>query len=210
MIKAVIFDMDGVLIDAREWHYEALNTALKLFGFSISRDEHLQRFDGLPTSKKLEILSAERGLPRELHSLINGLKQSYTVDQVILNCRPKFNHEYLLDRLKKEGHLISVASNSIRSTVELMMMRANLLKYLEFYLSNEDVKEAKPSPEIYIKAMERLKVSPSETLVVEDNEHGVRSAQDAGAHVLVVSGPDEVTYWNIMQRIQEIDRVRKS
>ena len=67
MIKAVIFDMDGVLIDAREWHYEALNRALRLFGMEISRTDHLTTFDGLPTRRKLEMLSSTNGLPVELH-----------------------------------------------------------------------------------------------------------------------------------------------
>jgi beta-phosphoglucomutase len=53
MIKAVVFDMDGVLIEAKDWHYEALNRALKLFGYEISRYEHLTTFDGLPTRRKL-------------------------------------------------------------------------------------------------------------------------------------------------------------
>ena len=61
-IKAVLFDMDGVLIDAKEWHYEALNRALALFGMPISRFEHLTTFDGLPTRKKLEMLSLELSL----------------------------------------------------------------------------------------------------------------------------------------------------
>ena len=59
MIKTVLFDMDGVLIDATEWHYEALNESLEIFGFSIPRDEHLNRFNGMTTRSKLEILSAE-------------------------------------------------------------------------------------------------------------------------------------------------------
>lgn len=54
MIKAVLFDMDGVLIDAKDWHYEALNKALGLFGLGISRYDHLHTFDGLPTNVKLE------------------------------------------------------------------------------------------------------------------------------------------------------------
>ena len=55
MIKAIIFDMDGVLIDAKEWHYEALNNALQLFGYKISREDHLATFDGLPTREKLRL-----------------------------------------------------------------------------------------------------------------------------------------------------------
>ena len=73
-IKAVLFDMDGVLVEAKEWHYEALNRALDLFGMAISRVDHETTFDGLPTSRKLEMLSVERGLPRELHSFLNEMK----------------------------------------------------------------------------------------------------------------------------------------
>ena len=92
MIKAVIFDMDGVLIEAKDWHYEALNRALALFGFEISRYDHLTTYDGLPTSKKLEMLSLEGGLPRELHAFINEMKQAYTMEIVHAKCNPPFFH----------------------------------------------------------------------------------------------------------------------
>ena len=76
MIKAILFDMDGVLVDAREWHYEALNRALEIFGMKISLDNHLSTFDGLPTRRKLQILGKSRGLPAGLHDFVNELKQS--------------------------------------------------------------------------------------------------------------------------------------
>ena len=78
-IKAILFDMDGVLIDAKEWHYEALNKALSHFGFLINRDAHLTTYDGLPTKNKLEKLSEAQGLPKGLHEHINKLKQKYTI-----------------------------------------------------------------------------------------------------------------------------------
>lgn len=92
-IKAVIFDMDGVLIDAKEWHYDALNKALSLFGYEISRYDHLITYDGLPTKKKLEMLSMERGLPERLHPYINMLKQKYTIERVYMDCDPIFTHQ---------------------------------------------------------------------------------------------------------------------
>jgi beta-phosphoglucomutase len=95
-IKAIIFDMDGVLIDAKDWHYEALNKALALFGFSISRYDHLVTYDGLPTKKKLEMLTLERGLPKGLHHFINELKQIYTMEMIFQKCKPVFYHEYAL------------------------------------------------------------------------------------------------------------------
>ena len=131
MIRAIIFDMDGVLIDAREWHYEALNSALRLFGYEIGRDEHLATFDGLPTRRKLTMLSEERGLPRRLHALINELKQAYTMDLVSLRCRPVFHHRYALAKLKAAGYRLAVASNSVRSSVDVMMAKADLARFLE-------------------------------------------------------------------------------
>lgn len=209
MIKAIVFDMDGVLIDAREWHYEALNNALRLFGYEIGREDHLELYDGLPTSKKLAMLTSKHGLPKELHSLINQLKQMFTMDIVQASCRPTFNHEYALSRLKREGYALAVASNSIRSSIETMMSKAALDSYLKFVLSNEDVSEPKPSPEIYIKAFEKLGYLPNEVLVVEDNEHGIQAARASGANVMVVKTPEEVSYWSIIEKIHEFDRSAK-
>lgn len=205
MIKAIIFDMDGVLIDAKEWHYEALNRALSLFGLSISRYDHLTTYDGLPTKKKLEMLSLERELPRELHSFINAMKQSYTMEIVHSKCKPRFAQEYALSTLKARGYKLAVASNSIRDTVEVMMEKAKLDVYLDAMLSTADVSRPKPDPEIYIKSTVRLCLPASECLVVEDNRSGIRAAIDAGTHVLVVKRVEDVNLANILSRIREIE-----
>ena len=196
-IKAVIFDMDGVLIEAKEWHYEALNKALKLFGYEISRYDHLVTYDGLPTAKKLEMLTKEKGLPTKLHKFLNDLKQQYTVDKVMQECHPIFTHEYALAKLRTENYKLAVCSNSIRYSVELMMEKSNLMQYLDFYLSNQDVKMPKPNPEIYTTAIKKLGLLPSECLVVEDNHNGIEAAIKAGAHVLQVMSVYEVNYENI-------------
>jgi beta-phosphoglucomutase len=198
MIDAVVFDMDGVLIDAREWHYEALNRALSMFGFTIGRSEHLTLFDGLPTRRKLEMLSEMHGLPVGLHSVLSVLKQQFTEEFVVTRCHPVFRHRRALAVLQDRGIRLGVASNSVRRSVDLMMERAGLAPMLEVILSNEDVDNAKPSPDIYLEAMQRLGSSPSTTLVVEDNAHGVEAARAAGAHVLEVAGPHEVTIENIL------------
>ncbi len=204
-IKAVIFDMDGVLIDAKDWHYEALNKALSLFGFEISRYEHLVTYDGLPTSRKLEMLSLERGLPRALHAFLNELKQVYTMEIVNAKCKPTFLHEYALSRLKADGYKLAVASNSVRKSVVSMMDKSKLCDYLEIQLSNQDVNKSKPDPEIYTKAIEKLGLTPQECLVVEDNENGIASAKAAGAHLMVVQSVHDVTYQAIMKNIKRCE-----
>ena len=204
-IKAVIFDMDGVLIDAKEWHYEALNKALALFGFTISRQEHLDSYDGLPTRKKLEMLSSEKNLPKGLHLFINDLKQLYTLQIANAKCSPLFIHEYALARLKAEGYLLGVASNSVKDSVELMMRKSHLHDRLDVLLSNEDVDQAKPAPDMYLKAAAMLKLKPEECLVIEDNQHGIAAARAAGAKVMAVAQVTEVNYQNIMAHIKQAE-----
>ena len=201
MIKAIIFDMDGVLIEAKDWHYEALNRALKLFGYQISRYEHLTSYDGLPTSKKLQMLSVERGLPIGLHSFINEMKQLYTMEIVHSKCKPRFNHEYALSSLKSRGYKLAVASNSIRNTIDVMMEKANLNRYLDLIVSAEDVKNPKPAPEIYVLAMRSLGLNPENCLIVEDNENGIKAAIASGAYVLKVRDVEEVNLENIYSKI---------
>lgn len=201
-IKAVIFDMDGVLIEAKDWHYEALNRALALFGFTISRHDHEHRFDGLPTRMKLDILSQESSLPTGLHGFINRMKQRYTIDLARQHLRPNALHLHALQALRSEGYWLGVASNSVRATIELMMALSGLEPYLDFILSNEDVRHAKPSPEIYRKAMTLAAVTPHECLVLEDNPFGWQAALDAGAHLLKIGGVNDVHYGNIRRAIQ--------
>ncbi len=205
-IIAVIFDLDGVLIDATEWHYVALNRALTLFGFSILRHEHLSVFNGLPTRKKLEILSVEKGLPSGLHDLINRLKQVFTREEILTKCRPSFEKEYMISRLKREGYRLVVCSNAIRESVELMMQKAGLFEYFEFLLSNEDVVKSKPDPEIYSKAFNRLACKPEETIIVEDAPCGVQAARQAGGNVCVVTGFHDVHYARIRDAIDQAEK----
>jgi beta-phosphoglucomutase-like phosphatase (HAD superfamily) len=200
-IKAVIFDMDGVLIDAKEWHFEALNQALALFGMEISRYDHLVTFDGLPTRKKLEMLSLERGLPTALHTLINDLKQQNTMKLVHTLCRPSFGHQYALSRLKSRGLKVAVCSNSIQDTIDVIMRKADLMRHLDFFLSNQDVKHGKPDPEIYNKAIGMLGLQPTECLIVEDNPNGLLAARRSGAHVMQVATVDDVNLANIDRHI---------
>jgi HAD superfamily hydrolase (TIGR01509 family) len=205
MIKAVLFDMDGVLIEAKDWHYEALNNALDLFGMPISRDAHLATFDGLPTKDKLNLLTKTRGFPRLLHEFTNRMKQNFTQEITYARCRPVFHHRDALSRLKQEGYRLGVCSNSIAETVKLMMNLSKLDTYLELQLSAEHVARGKPDPAIYILAMERLGVQPQETLILEDNDHGIQAARASGAHLMTIGLTTDVTYPRIRRVIDGID-----
>lgn len=203
-IKGIIFDMDGVLIDAKDWHYEALNRALAVFGIEISRHEHLSTYDGLSTRQKLNMLSKVYSLPTALHDFINELKQQYTMDITHQRCKPTFNHQYTLSKLKNEGYGLAVASNAVSNTVKVMMEKARLSNYFDILLSNQDVAKAKPDPEIYHTAISQLDLTPDECVIIEDNHNGLIAARKSGAHVLKVDNVNDVTYSNVKNFIQEL------
>ena len=205
MIKAILFDMDGVLIDAKDWHYDALNKALEHFGYTISRESHLTTFDGLPTRHKLQMLTESKGLPSGLRSFINNLKQSYTLEISYQRCKPTFNHQYALSQLKLKGYKIAVCSNSVRQSIETMMKLSRLDSYVDLIISNQDVVKGKPDPEMYLKAMDELGVNPSECLILEDNEHGIQAAIASGGHLLKIGIPEDVIFSKIIEKINFIE-----
>ncbi|MDB6019663.1 MAG: HAD-superfamily hydrolase, subfamily variant 3 [Pedosphaera sp.] len=200
-IKAVLFDLDGVLVDATEWHYEALNRALGLFGYNIARYEHLTTYNGLPTRKKLEMLSVEKGFPRGLHSLVNKIKQKYTREEILRSCTPVFEKEFMVHQLKREGYKLAVCSNSIRESVELMLRGSGIFELFDCVLSNEDVAQAKPDPEIYLAACRKLGVQPQETVIVEDAPHGIEAARRSGGVLCQVTGFNEVDYARVKRSL---------
>lgn len=191
-IRAVLFDLDGVLVDAPDWHYEALNRALGLFGFTITREEHESYYNGLPTKRKLEKLTEDKGLSLSLHAFINEMKQVYTLECIHRDCHPEFAKQIMMKTLKKRGLHIAVCTNAIRKTTEVMLEHGMLMPYIDLILSNQDVVKNKPDPEIYHTAMQRLQVAPEETIIVEDSPHGVEAARASGAHVIVVRNATEV------------------
>jgi beta-phosphoglucomutase len=204
-IKAVIFDLDGVLVEAKDWHFEALNIALEVFGCDITYEEHLSTYDGLPTKMKLQMLNKHKNFPLELSQLVYELKQIYTHEFFSTRCFPDFSQDYLFRKLKERKIKTAVASNSITATVNQAMLGLDIRKYLEFSLSNEDVAKPKPDPEIYIKAIQMLGFEPCECLIVEDNINGITAAKASGAHCLEVQEVEDVNHVNVFNYINLIN-----
>ena len=204
MIKLIIFDLDGVLVDAKELHYEALNMALKSIDdkFVINIDEHLSTYDGLNTTKKLNMLTERKGLPREFHDHVWKKKQDSTI-QIISNFEKDERICSVLEKLKDEGYTICVASNSIRDTVRMMLLRKGFLEYIDFFYSNQDVKSPKPNPEIYLRCMIKAGFSPKETIIVEDSHIGRKAAQESGAFLCPVIDSNDVTYEKLKEHIEK-------
>ena len=154
MIKLIIFDLDGVLYDSKEFHFESLNKAINQFDskYLITKKEHLNTYDGLPTNKKLELLSSTKALPEDLHKKIWEAKQEYTLDMLnsILEDAELIE---ILEELKNNNIKIACCSNSIRKTVEKILQNLGIYNYFDFIQANEDVKFPKPYPEMYWNTM---------------------------------------------------------
>jgi len=201
--SAVLFDLDGVLVDATEWHYEALNVALRaVTGTDIKRREHLVVFNGLPTRVKLARLVAEGRVRGGDVPEIVRRKQEATVGVIRERCRPDPSRVALVRGLARHFR-VGCVTNSIRATTELMLENAGLRTFMETIVSNEDATRPKPEPDGYIIAMYQLRALPGRTLIVEDSPFGVQAARNSGAHVLSVAGPPDVTVERVAAALRE-------
>lgn len=191
-ISAIVFDLDGVLVDSRYLHYISLNDALE-DPYKISLEEHLAKYDGLPTKEKLNRLTKEKGLPIEQHTRIWKEKQENTFKLIKTHIHPddKFN---LLTTLKQEGYTLFCSSNSIRKTIIEVLTAMNILSFFTAIYSNEDVIHPKPHPNIYLKCFSDHGIIPRECMIVEDSPIGKTAAFLSGAHVCHVADPSQVKY----------------
>lgn len=191
--KLVIWDLDGVLIDSREIHFKALNLALMEVDhkFMISWDEHLAKYDGLPTTKKLHLLTEEKGFPVPLYQQVWTAKQRHTVELYEGIQRSEELVSYF-DQLRLHGIQIAVASNSIRQTLVMALSRLGVIEQVDFFVSNEDVKHPKPSPEIYWKCMMALRADTTHTVIIEDSHIGREGALASGGHLIPVRDQNDV------------------
>ena len=205
MIKLLIFDLDGVLVDAKEIHYNALNTALKNIDkkYVIGRDEHLSIYDGNPTRTKLKLLSQNKGLPYELHDKVWEDKQNLTI-QMINDLEEDKRLIKVLEQLEQDGYVLCCATNSVRHSATIQLTRRGFIDHLEFIFTNQDVVNPKPNTEIYLRCMIKAGVSPKETIILEDSEIGRKGANETGARGLEIEDSADVTYRKIRKFIENV------
>jgi HAD superfamily hydrolase (TIGR01509 family) len=202
-IKLVIFDLDGVLVEAKNIHYNALNRALG-DEFKISWEEHLSIYDGLKTYQKLQMLTERKGLPIDKHNSIWESKQFWTLT-MLKELSSDETLQSLMSDLVDKGYKIAVCSNSIRKTVLTVLSKLGLMEFMDYVISNEDVQNSKPHPEMYWRAISKMGCLPEETLIVEDSPYGLLAASRSKSHILRVKNPSEVTYDNMFKKLKEIE-----
>jgi HAD superfamily hydrolase (TIGR01509 family) len=205
MIKTIIFDLDGVLVEAKKLHYDCLNDALREEDpkFIIEWNEHLSLYDGLKTNQKLNLLHNNKGLPKESFSRVWDKKQKLTLES-LQNLLPSHQLIDCMKKLSNDGFKIVCCSNSIRKTILIVLSKLDIIQYFDLILSNEDVKNSKPHPEIYWKGISMMECLPEETLIVEDSPYGLLAASRSNSNIIRVKEPNEVTYSLIINKINKI------
>jgi HAD superfamily hydrolase (TIGR01509 family) len=206
MIKLVIFDLDGVLVEAKEIHYKTLNAAIVKVtqnpDMIIGWEEHLSVYDGRKTNEKLDMLTERKGLAKSFHKDIWETKQKLTLEA--LDSLEESPHlQALFRRLTSDGYKIACCSNSVRKTVLTVLSMLGIIKYMDLIISNEDVKNSKPHPEMYWDTMSKMGVLPEETLIVEDSPPGLLAASRSHAAVLRVNNPSDVTFEKLYTKLKE-------
>ena len=208
MNKLIIFDLDGVLIESRELHYEALNAALSRVSpqFVISKEEHLSTYDGLNTTRKLELLSERKGLDRKFFNQVWSDKQTATFK--LIKEFPRNNHlRQIFAEINSQGIKIAVASNSVRETVKLALLSIGVIEFVDYFVSNEDVSRTKPYPEMYWKCMTAMNALPKTTVIIEDSHIGRQGAIDSGAYLVPVKNSFDLTTDKIQEAVDILNGV---
>lgn len=203
MIKAILFDLDGVLVDACDWHYLALNRALdEVVGFTISREDHVSTYNGLPTKVKLEML----GLDEKQRKQVWQLKQDYTLETIKENSNVQTEKIKLFMSLHFDNVTSVCVTNSIRETTTVMLEQTGQLESIDFIVANEDVKNNKPHPDCYNFAVKKLDIDPSECIIVEDSPTGLAAAKASvvpNSNIWKVENSTEVTQENYRRFVNE-------
>ncbi|WP_041444645.1 HAD family hydrolase [Syntrophobotulus glycolicus] len=179
MVKAVIFDMDGVIIDSEPIHFVSDQMTLQDYGVEITNEE-LSKYVGISNPVMWSELREKYGLAAAVEELL--AKQMYYKKLLFggreLQCIEGI--ESLLRNLKHSGLKIGLASSSPREFIEIIINNLGLAGYFEAVVSGEEVERSKPAPDVFLRAAELLKVNPSDCMVIEDSEHGVKAAKAAG------------------------------
>jgi HAD superfamily hydrolase (TIGR01509 family) len=194
MSVLLIFDMDGVLIDCKDIHSKAFISSWNILNSLCQIDKvfHYKYLDGRNTYAKIDYLQNYFKTSVNRSEIFNN-KQSQTISALEL-CEYSNNISEVFEQLQKDGYILACASNSIRPTVDLILNKLNITKYFNLILSNEDVENPKPNPEIYKKVMTTLGYKASNTYIFEDSEIGLTAAKASGANVIRIHDSKDLNY----------------
>ncbi len=185
MVKAVIFDMDGLMIDSERVTYEGYVAECKKLGLVMEREFYKQVL-GLPLPSVFQMFYEKYGksfpmeeVLKEVHRYMDDLFQKDGVPV-------KDGVRDFLAYLKEKGYRTVLATSSNRSRVDKILEQTNLETYFDDSICGDEIEKGKPNPDVFLKACDKVGVKPMEAIVLEDSEAGIQAAYSAGIPVVCV------------------------
>jgi beta-phosphoglucomutase family hydrolase len=182
MIKAIIFDFDGLMVDSEPAHYHAFKKALKGYEVRFLWKDHM-RYLGISDKEMCEGLVKEHHLELTPSELMKKKDKAFL--RVLQKIRPMTGLSRLLKRIR--AYKKAVASGSHKKEIQIVLRNLGLLDKFDIVVSSDEVKKGKPAPDLFLLAAKKLGVKPSECLVLEDAANGVVAAKAAGMKCYLIS-----------------------
>lgn len=179
MIRAVIFDMDGVIIDSEPLHLKVEEDIFKKLGISITYEEH-NTFIGTTSHYMWDRIKTDHNLTQALEELVELDRNTY-LDFLnnTLDLEPIKGVKELIIDLNKNNIKLAVASSSPLNIIDRVLNLFELRNYFDYIVTGDYVSKSKPEPDIFLYAAKKLDVDPKECLVIEDSHNGVLAAKKA-------------------------------
>lgn len=187
--EAVIFDMDGVLVNSEPFYAEVEQKNFSRLGLTISEEEH-QTYQGTATDRMWQLIKERHGVNqtvKELVEMTNNLVTPYF--QSLEKIEPMPGVKILIKQLKEKGMILAVASSSYSDVIEIILQKTGLKKYFEVVVDSQMAGSSKPEPDIFLLAANKLNVKPEKCLVIEDSKNGIAAAKSAGMFCVAFAGP---------------------
>lgn len=186
---AVIFDMDGVLVNSEPFYVEVEQTNFRQLGLKISEEEH-QTYQGTATDRMWQLIKERHGIKQSLDELVkmtNSLVTPYfnSLEQM----EPMSGVKNLIEKLKEKGVPLALASSSYADVIEIILQKTGLKKYFDVVVSSQMAGTSKPEPDIFLLTAKKLGMHPEKCVVIEDSTNGIKAAKAAGMYCIAFAGP---------------------
>ncbi len=187
--EAVIFDMDGVLVNSEPFYVEVEQTNFRQLGLNISEEEH-QTYQGTATDRMWQLIKERHGIEQpvdELVEMTNNLVTPYF--NSFEKMEPMPGVKSLIEKLKGKGIPLALASSSYADVIEIILQKTGLEKYFDVVVDSQMAGASKPEPHIFLLTAKKLGVPPGKCIVIEDSTNGIKAAKAAGMFCVAYAGP---------------------